>query len=81
MSKYESITRWRDLEDGHLYNPGDAYPYNGKEVSESRINELISTQNKAGFAVIKAVEEKAEEIPVQAKKTPRKAVRSRKKTA
>lgn len=81
MSKYESITRWRDLQDGHLYNPGDAYPYNGKEVSESRINELISTQNKAGFALIKMVEEEVEEIPMQTEETPKKAVRSRKKTA
>ena len=76
---YESIVEWRDLEDKHLYHKGDKYPHNGREVSKERIAELCGTQNKAGFAVIKALEAPAEEIPNQTEETPKKATRGRKK--
>lgn len=76
---YESIARWRDLEDGHLYQVGDPFPHDGRGISKERIAELISTQNKAGFAVIKAVEKPKEEIPKETEDAPKKATRSRKK--
>lgn len=77
--KYESTAVWRDLTDGHLYAIGDAFPHDGREISEERIAELLSTQNKAGFAVIKAVAVKDEEEPVKKVEQAKKPVRSRKK--
>lgn len=76
---YESIVEWRDLEDKHLYHKGDKFPHNGREVSEERIAELSGSQNKAGFAVIKALKAPVEEIPIQNEEPPKKATRSRKK--
>ena len=76
---YISTSRWRDLEDGHLYKPGDPFPHDGREISEKRIAELTGSQNKAGFAVIKAVPVTIKENLIQKEETPKKAVRSRKK--
>ena len=53
---YKSITQWRDLTDGHLYNAGDPYPWDGRTIPDERIEQLSTPQNKAGFALIKAVE-------------------------
>lgn len=76
---YKSIARWRDLEDNHIYSVGEVYPHNGREVSAERIAQLSSKQNKAGFALIKAVEVPVEQKPVQSGETPKKAPRGRKK--
>ena len=75
---YKSIVRWRDLEDKHLYEAGDAFPHDGREISEDRIAELSGTQNKAGFALIQAVAVKDKEEPVKKVEQARKPVRSRK---
>ena len=80
MKKCASIARFVDLEDGHLYTPGDPFPYDGRELPAERISELSGTQNKAGFALIKVVETPNEEKPVEKAETPKKVVRSRKKT-
>lgn len=75
---YKSIVQWRDLEDGHLYSIGESYPHDGREVSEERLAELSGTQNKAGFALIKAVEEKVAQEPTETPKpqrTPRKTTK------
>lgn len=80
MKKCASIARWVDLEDGHLYNPGDPFPYDERDISDERITELAGTQNKAGFALIQVVETPNEEKPVEKAETPKKVVRSRKKT-
>lgn len=74
--KYVSTAQWRDLEDKHIYGVGEEFPFDGREVPESRIEELSCPQNKAGFAVIKAVDEPK---PVEEEETPKKATRSRKK--
>lgn len=74
--KYISTVQWRDLTDRHLYGIGDPFPYDGREVSEERFSELSGTQNKAGFALIEAVEDKPIEIPTEEPKT---AKRGRKK--
>jgi len=77
--RYESIRRWVDFEDRHLYNAGDAFPHDGRQISEARIAELSGTQNKAGFAVIKATQEADEKKPTEEDKTPRRAAKGRKK--
>ena len=80
MKKAISIARWRDLEDGHLYNPGDAFPHDGREISEERYAELSDTRNKAGFALIKATEAPNEEKVAEAAASQKKTTKSRKKT-
>lgn len=77
--KYESTAVWRDLTDGHLYAIGDAFPHDGREISEERYAELASSQNKAGFAVIKPVEKSVKGKPVQKEEPPKKAAKGRKK--
>lgn len=76
---YKSIVRWRDLEDKHLYEAGDAFPHDGRDIPPERIAELSGTQNKAGFALIEAVHVPDEGNPIQKAKTPRKGTRSQKK--
>ena len=65
----KALVTWRDLTDGHLYNAGDPFPWDGREVPEERIYALKSSQNKAGFALIKAVESKKAETPIKETKT------------
>ena len=72
--KYVSTAYWRDLEDGHLYDVGGEFPHDGREISEERLADLMSPQNKAGFAVIKAVEEPNEGKPVEKAEEPKKPV-------
>ena len=48
----KSISRWIDLTDNHLYNPGDAFPHDGRDIPEERIRELESSENKTGNPVI-----------------------------
>lgn len=52
-----SLHKWRDLEDKHLYEAGDVFPHDGREISAERIAELTTAQNKAGFALIQQIEE------------------------
>ena len=55
--KYQSIYEWRDLEDGHFYRIGEAYPFDGREVSAERIAALSGAHNKAGCVLIAAIPE------------------------
>lgn len=80
------IHDFHDLEDGHNYQVGDEYPYDGRVVSEERIAALTSSQNKAGFALIKAedtpkkaITAPVDEKPIETAEAPKKATRSRKK--
>ena len=50
------INAFLDLQDAeHLYEVGDAYPREGIEPSEERINELLGSDNLQGQPMIKAV--------------------------
>ena len=66
---YKVVKKFVDLQDkNHLYNVGDCYPRSGKDVSENRIHELATNNNKIGVPLIK-------EIPVKpTKKALKKAV-------
>lgn len=65
--KYEVVKYFTDATDDHFaYHTGDKFPRDGVEVSENRINDLLTGNNKRGVALIKAVEEKkpkTEETP------------------
>ena len=77
--QYISTATWRDLSDQHLYAAGDVFPHDGREIPAERLAYLAGTQNKAGFAVIKAVDTPVEENPKATAGTAKKATRSRKK--
>ena len=55
MAKKYYVTKdWTDLQDGnHVYKANDPYPRKGKKVSEERIAELSSTENKRKEVLIK----------------------------
>lgn len=56
MTQLVSACTWRDLSDQHLYHKGDLFPFDGREVPEDRLNALMSGQNMAGLALIRAEE-------------------------
>lgn len=58
LAKYVVIEGFRDLKDGKEYFVGDRYPKPAnKKVSEKRLKELSSKNNKAGRPLIKKVKE------------------------
>jgi hypothetical protein len=53
MSDYRVIEKFTDLQDdGHVYEPGDAFPRNGAKVTPERLEELASNSNRRGFPLI-----------------------------
>lgn len=57
MKKYEVIHFFTDLRDyDHPYNVGDEFPRQGVTVSEKRLAELSSSNNRQRRPLIKAVE-------------------------
>jgi arginine utilization protein RocB len=59
---YITVKLFTDLQDDNwLYNVGDVYPRKGLNVTESRIKELSSANNRQGKPLIKLVEEPKEE--------------------
>lgn len=67
---YKALRQWRDLEDSHIYNAGDAYPHDGREIDPARLAALSTGANKAHMRLIEAVQAKGEEAPAQAPETP-----------
>lgn len=56
------IAPFVDLEDGHhIYSKGDIYPREGLNVSDERIMQLLSTQNKAHKSFIGRIAEQTNE--------------------
>ena len=63
---YKVIKFFTDLQDNdHPYSVGDIFPRSGMTVTEARLKELSSSDNRQGVPLIKAVEEKKK----RAKKT------------
>lgn len=68
---YKVIKLFADLQDNnHVYNIGDVFPRSGVEVTEERLAELASSNNKQGVPLIEKVEDA--ETP---KKVPSKRVK------
>lgn len=60
---YRVIKSFSDLQDnGFVYKAGDVFPRLGKEVTENRLKELSSKENKRGEKLIEGEAEPAEEI-------------------
>lgn len=56
---YKVIKFFTDLQDNdHAYHVGDIFPREGLEVSEKRLVELSTDQNKRGIPLIEAVVER-----------------------
>ena len=54
---YKAIRYFTDLEDNsHSYNPGDIFPRENFQVSEKRIEDLLTGNNRRGIPVIEKVE-------------------------
>ena len=70
---YISTCTWRDLTDGHLYAEGDLFPFDGREIAPERITELENAQNRAGFALIRALDVADEGAEAPEEETPEKA--------
>lgn len=52
------IKYFTDLQDNnHEYNEGDVFPREGKEVSEERLAELSTKNNRQGVPLIERVQE------------------------
>lgn len=61
---YEVIHFFTDLQDANYpYQVGDKFPHKGMVVSDARLKELSTSNNKRGFPVIRLVEEKELELP------------------
>lgn len=56
---YRATRYFIDLKDGgHAYQKGDAFPFDGKEISPERLEELATAGNRLGVPLIEKVEEK-----------------------
>ena len=68
---YKGIEYFTDLQDnGYAYNTGDIFPREGLEVSEERIAELASSNNKRRKPLIEEIPEETAEAEPEEK--PRK---------
>lgn len=55
---YKAIRYFTDLNDGSFpYHPGDEFPREGLQVSDERIENLLTGNNRRGIPVIEKVEE------------------------
>lgn len=62
---YEVIQPFKDLQDfDHFYNVGDIFPHDGMTVSEERLKELSSSNNKQHKPLIKKIAEDTESEPI-----------------
>jgi hypothetical protein len=64
MKKYVAIESFKDLQDNNTwYTPGTIYPRGGLEVSEDRLNSLLTGSNMQGRRVIAELVEIKQEAP------------------
>lgn len=72
---YISMGKWRDLSDGHLYHEGDKFPFDGREIENQRLTNLLTNGNRAGFPLIKEQTADSDlEMPIKEQKRQKKAV-------
>lgn len=72
---YRVIQQFYDLQDDcREYLPGDTFPREGFRPDKNRIEELASSDNRRGFAVIEQIEEDEQKPDKPVKKVTRKRV-------
>lgn len=75
MMLYRVVKYFTDLHDNdHPYDVGDIFPRPGVSVTDARLAELASGENRRGIPLIAAIEE-PEEKPKKAKKASKKAAK------
>lgn len=58
---FKAVKTFFDLTDGNReYHPGDVFPRDGLEVSAARLEQLATSNNRLGYAVIEEVKEQEE---------------------
>lgn len=63
--KYIVLKYFTDLQDNdYAYHAGDTFPREGVSVTDDRLTELSTSQNRRGTPLIEAVEE-VQEAPVE----------------
>lgn len=78
MKTFVSATTWRDLTDRHLYNEGEPFPFDGREIPKDRLEALENGRNRAGLRLIRACEVQDEPEEAPKKEAPKKATGGRK---
>lgn len=74
---YKALVGFTDLQDNnHKYHAGDTFPRRGLKVSEARLNELLTSNNRRNMPIIEEVEESKK----VEKKTEKKATKNVKRT-
>lgn len=77
---YKAIVRFVDLQDdNHLYQAGDVFPREGIEVSEKRLEELLTSANRRHKPMIEVFNPNDDEIPTLDDLEPKPNKRGRKK--
>ena len=64
---FEVLRRFKDIEDGHIYEKGDKFPFDSRKIADERIKELSSKNNKLNTKLI--VEKVKEKTPKKTKET------------
>lgn len=74
------VTRYfTDLQDnGYVYRVGDSFPRPNLQVSDERLKELSTSENKQGVPLIEEIIEESAEKPLEAPEAPQKPKRTRK---
>ena len=54
---HKVVSRFRDIQTGHIYNVGDSFPHDGSEVKKARLKELASDKNKLKKVLIVEVDD------------------------
>lgn len=77
---YKVIAAFSDLQDGcHEYRIGDTYPRKGLDVTDGRLSELLSGENRQNKPLIFAFEEEPKETVPQKPKMPKTRTKTPKK--
>ena len=59
---YKTLVYFTDMQDNNYpYDEGDIFPRQGLSVSENRLKELSTTDNRRGIQLIKLVEQEVKE--------------------
>lgn len=69
MKEYKAVTMFTDLHDkDYRYEAGDTFPRKGIEVTQERLDELASSDNKRKEVLIEAVEDNKPKVQKASKK-------------
>lgn len=59
---YKVVRAFTDLQNHHVYTPGEVFPRSGVKVDEKRIAELAGDKNRMGVPLIKETDENPKRV-------------------